>query len=297
MVLACLEKQGYDNYEVLIIDNNSDDDTKEVVESFIPGFQGKLRYLFEKKQGKPYAINLGISEAQGEIIVLTDDDCTFESEYLGKVSQAFEQGGPTIGFIGGKILPRWVNCHKPDWFADIKSGWWYKEFFWGPLAILDYGEKPLLITEKFVDKFGKTLFYGANMAVRRELFLKIGGINVTKIIGEDTEFQLRFLRAGVRGFYAPEVKVYHKVTPKRLSTQYYYQWHFERGKMLEVEKDYIRKFYHPFGIQWALIGQTVKLWLNSIFTRSLTYRIYWRCHALFNLGQMIQIIQRNENAI
>lgn len=103
--LGSLQKQnlrGDVNYEIIIVDNNSKDKTKDVVESFVPSFQGKLKYLFEPRQGQPFAHNYGIKEAKGEIIVLTDDDCTFNNDYLSIIYETFNKNGTNIGFIGGE---------------------------------------------------------------------------------------------------------------------------------------------------------------------------------------------------
>ncbi|MDP2654691.1 MAG: glycosyltransferase [Candidatus Omnitrophota bacterium] len=296
LVLGCLLNQRLPaglEHEVIIIDNNSNDDTRAVVESLIPSFGGKLKYFFEPRQGKSFAINKGIQEAQGEIIVLTDDDCTFESDYIAKIYQAFQKGGLEIGFIGGRILPRYVGCSKPAWFAELEPGWWYKEFFWGPLAVLDYGEEPFIIDKRGLPLSDLKLFYGANMAVRKELFFHHGHFDIEKYHTHDTEFQLRFLREGARGLYTPEVKVYHKITADRLTPQYYYRWYFKRGYLLDFQGRYREKIYHPFGIQWAMLAKTVKLLVTSVFVRSLTQKVYRRCQALFNLGQMKQLIKEN----
>jgi glycosyltransferase involved in cell wall biosynthesis len=293
--LECLRQQELEDhleFEVLIMDNNSSDDTKTVVESFIPGFHGKLKYYFEPTQGKPYALNQGIKAARGDIIVLTDDDCMFENNYLMNTHRIFEEYGQAVGFIGGRIMPRWVNCSKPEWFDHLTPEW-FKEHFWGPLAILDYGDEPFIIDHRQVDAHTKKLFYGANMAVRRELFHKHGGFDLQKTLAQDTEIQLRFLKGKEQGLYAPQVKVSHKVTTQRLKPEYFYRWYYLRGLYREIVEQYERKFYHPLGIQYSMIINTLKYCLNSLIERSHIKRIHFRCLTLFNLGQMIQIAKKN----
>jgi len=291
IALDCLKKQVLTSpvdYEVLIIDNNSTDDTKSVVESFSPAFQGRLKYFFEPRQGKPFAMNLGIKECKGEIIVMTDDDCSMESDYLENVYNTFKESGPNIGFIGGKIIPRWVNCSKPEWFDNLEPDW-FKDFFWGPLAILDYGDKPFIINWDLYESQGKKLLYGANMAARKEIFLKYGDFDHEKRITEDMEFQLRLLRAGVQVLYTPRVRVFHKVTAKRLRPGCYYRWYLERGFYMEINEVYEKKPYYPFGIPFYFVARTCKLFAKSVFARPLTEKMYHRCRAIFNIGQMVQI--------
>src|SRR3990167_2999593 len=68
------ENDGTFDYEIIVIDNNSKDQTREVVESFIAKEGLKVRYIFEPIQGKVYALNTGITHAKGEIVAFTDDD-------------------------------------------------------------------------------------------------------------------------------------------------------------------------------------------------------------------------------
>jgi GT2 family glycosyltransferase len=131
------------------------------------------------------------------------------------------------------------------------------------------------------------------MAVRKELFDRCGVFSTEIAITQDTELQLRFLLDGEQGRYAPQIKVFHKVSPGRLTPRYYYRWYYRRGRLLEVQDKYQRKFYHPFGIQFALIASTVKLLVSSLFVRQMSERIYRRSHGLFNLGQMVQIARNN----
>ena len=292
-LLDCLLVQDLkEPFEIIVVDNNSKDDTKTVVESYKSKFQGKLKYFFEPQQGKPFALNLGIKEAQGEILVFTDDDCTVGEDYLTHIYESYLKYGSEIGVLGGKITPRWVNGQKPDWIIDLKQGWWFKAFFTGPLGMLDYGDKPYLITAEDVNK--ANLFYGANICIRKDVLVRHGCFSTEKILTKDTEICVRLFRAGVKGMYVPKIMVYHRVDAKKITPQFYYRWYYLRGKLLEVKDEYQRKFYHPFGIKWGFIAQTFKLWINSIFSTSLGYRIYHHSHFLFNLGQMIQIAQKQK---
>jgi len=293
-ILGCLKKQELPdniNYEVIIIDNNSKDNTKQVIEEFLPYFQGRLKYLFEARQGKPFALNQGVKEARGEIIVLTDDDCTLENDYLAKIYSAFKENSPEIGFIGGRIAPNWVNCNKPEWF-DKLSPEWFKEFFWGPLAILDYGDKPFIIDYRQVNSSEKKLFYGANIAIRREVLLKYSIKFETRLV-EDTEIQFSLLKRNIKGLYAPQVKVYHKVTANRLTPRHYYRWYFARGTLREKQEEYKPKIYHPLGVQNDYIMRTLGFFVKSLFQDSFTQRMYYRCRGIFNLGQIVKIAREN----
>jgi len=279
-----------ESYEIIVVDNNSQDNTKELVGSFGPKFDGKLRYLFQPQQGKTFALNLGIKEARGEIIVFIDDDCLVEKNHLSLIYQAFQENGTEIGIIGGKILPLWGNVAKPAWIIDLKSGWWNTTFFKGPIGIFDYGDKPFII-DHVKGTHRNVTFFGANTSIRKKLLDQYGYFNNEKTVGEDTEMCLRLFKAGVKGAYAPQIIVQHKVEAEKITPEYFYHWYFLRGKLLEVQDRYKRKFYHPFGISWALLLGTAVLWTKALFTASLGQKIHYKSHALFNIGQISQIVK------
>ena len=75
-------------WEVLVVDNNSSDQTKAVVSDFACRHPGRFRYRFEPQQGKSYALNAGIGEARGDILAFMDDDVTVEPVWLQDLTSA-----------------------------------------------------------------------------------------------------------------------------------------------------------------------------------------------------------------
>lgn len=267
------------NFEILAIDNASTDGTKSVVESFKDSLSGRLRYLFEAQKGKPYAMNLGIKEAKGDIIAFIDDDCLVEDpDFLLSINRVFQEQGLDIGFMGGKILPKWTG-EPPAWLT---------ESLMGPLALLDYGNEPFVLEFNRPD-INKRLFYGANYAFRKKVFQKYGDINVAKTLAQDTDICLRMLTAGVKGYYAPQICVKHKVPTGRLTPQYFYQWYYKRGIYHDMDENYKWKFYHPFGIPFWIMKQTVVYSVKSLLGRTVVERINNRCWACYNLGRMVKL--------
>jgi GT2 family glycosyltransferase len=130
------------------------------------------------------------------------------------------------------------------------------------------------------------------MAVRRESLIR-SGHEFFKPPVEDVEFQTHLLKKDMRGSYIPQLIVYHKISPGRLTPGYFYHWYYLRGTLLDLEEKYQPRFFQPFGVSWKLILKTVKLFIRSIITTSTTNRIYRRSHAFFILGQMKQIATRN----
>ena len=82
-------------WEVLVVDNNSTDQTREVVADFARRHAGRFRYVFEARQGQSHARNAGIQEAAGDVLAFTDDDIRVEPTWLAKLSAVFEAPGTT----------------------------------------------------------------------------------------------------------------------------------------------------------------------------------------------------------
>jgi len=207
-------------WEVLVVDNNSRDQTRDVVEDFCTRYPGRFRYLFEPNQGKSYALNTGIREARGDVLAFMDDDVTVESTWLQNLTAALcssEWAG-----AGGRILPQWP-CAPPSWLPEKE---WYGM---APLVMFDRGTETGLLTDPP---------FGTNMAFHRRVFEKYGtfrtdlgpGSNGKIRNNEDTEFGRRLLAAGERLKYEPTAVVHHSVPPNRLRKDYFLTWWFNKGR-------------------------------------------------------------------
>lgn len=101
------------NYKIMIVDNNSSSQTKELIESYTTKFNGRLKYIFEPKKGKSYALNKGIKESEGEIIALTDDDCMPEKDWLSKIYSNFTENNNLEVILGKAVyednMPFYLN--------------------------------------------------------------------------------------------------------------------------------------------------------------------------------------------
>jgi glucosyl-dolichyl phosphate glucuronosyltransferase len=291
-LLNCLLIQEFnEDYEVIVVDNNSQDNTKQVVGSFEAKFNGRLCYFFEPRQGKPYALNLGIKEARGEILVFTDDDCLVQNDYLSNIYETFQKYGNEVGIVGGKIRPHWSgDSNPPQWFADIQPGSKLESYFKGPLGILDYGKDPYIIDYSH-DVPANGHFYGANISIRKEALVRHGYFDPKMTLGQDTEICLRLFRAGVKGVYSPQVVVHHKIIAQRITPRFYYRWFYLRGKYKESNIEFGKKFFYPWGIPTWFIRETMITYLKSFFKKDIHDRIYARCLVFCNLGEMKRLIQ------
>jgi glycosyltransferase involved in cell wall biosynthesis len=218
--IAQLETDG--DWELLVVDNNSPDHTRAVVEAEMASFPASLRYIFEPEQGRYAALNTGIRAASGRIIATTDDDARVERDWLTNAAAALER--LDCDYVGGKVLPIWKGP-RPSWLPHRAGP------HWAVLALQDHGDGPL---EFGVNGIPWPL--GINTAARREAYERIdlfdnrlGRKAGTLRNQAQREWHLRARAAGMRGFYVPEMVVHHVVEPERLNKQYFRRWYYWHG--------------------------------------------------------------------
>jgi glycosyltransferase involved in cell wall biosynthesis len=220
--LAAIRSHPNLPWEVLVVDNNSTDDTRQVIQRAAAAFPVRLRYEFEPEQGKSRALNRAIAVTTSPILVFGDDDQTFDADWVSEACRPLLED-PSISYAGGPVLPTWT-AQAPAWldtrFAELKA----------PLGLFDYGP------DSFQFESRRVVPGGGNMAVRRELFARIGGFRTElgrcgrSLLGqEQAEFFHRSRAAGVRGVYIPRMRVFHRVPPERLTRRYYRRWWYWKG--------------------------------------------------------------------
>lgn len=208
-------------WEVLVVDNNSHDQTREVVQSFSDRFPGRFRYLFEPQPGKSYALNNGVREARGEILAFLDDDATVGPTWLRNLTGALENGD--WAGAGGRIVLEWPPS-LPNWLS-VKG-----PYSRHPFPGFDQGDAAKELA-------GPP--FGTNMAYRKEMFERYGAFRLdlgpspnadVPRPGEDTEFGRRVISAGERLRYEPSAVVYHPVAENRIDKKYFLRWWFDCGR-------------------------------------------------------------------
>src|SRR5262249_27766746 len=113
---------------LLVVDNNSADTTRGVVEAVAAGARIDVRYVLEARQGLSHARNAGIARAGGAIVAFTDDDVSPASDWVASVAAVVRETGADI--VGGRILPRWEHP-PPPWLVD-------RPFLHGAYAIMEH---------------------------------------------------------------------------------------------------------------------------------------------------------------
>jgi glycosyltransferase involved in cell wall biosynthesis len=213
--------------DIIVVDNNSNDGTADVIAASARSGPFPVAYVRESRQGKSFALNRGLACAQSDVLALTDDDVLPAPNWLCHIAGAFRARDITFTF--GKVLPLW-SCTPPPEILTPKA-----QDIWGPLAIVDYGDAP---AEYVPESLGQRLPIGANLAFARAVLVTIGGwrtdlgkVDNTLISGEDHEIFMRLRRHGLyAGYYDPAIAVRHYVPHARLTREYFRQWFFWHGK-------------------------------------------------------------------
>ena len=211
-----------DPWEVIVVDNNSTDETRTIVERAQPASSVPLTYLFEPVQGKSAALNTGIRASRGSIIVMTDDDVAPEPDWLERCGEGFDRFA--CDYVGGKVLPMWEE-QPPSWLPNRRGQ------HWAVLALLDFGPEPLE-----VGRNGVRWPLGANLAARRDAFDRAGWWDNdfdrqgNSLRGQgQREWCLRARAAGLHGYYLPDMVVHHHVPKERLDKRYFRRWSYWNG--------------------------------------------------------------------
>lgn len=220
--LKRLTDPGYADWEVIVVDNNSRDATREIVEAAQREWP-RLRYEFEPAQGLSHARNHGIACARGETILFTDDDVLPEPDWLVTTLAGMDRYGAEA--CGGYIAPIW-ETPPPAWLT---------ERFHGFLAIRTDRTDDFEITDEDQAPFG------ANMAFRKRVFEQVGLFDTTRgrkgqvlAGGEDIELFARVLAAGLRAYFFGSSRVHHKVEAYRLQKAYFRRWRLQASRNIAV---------------------------------------------------------------
>jgi len=208
-------------WEVLVVDNNSRDDTSNTVTLFSREASINVRYVFEDRQGLNHARNAGVKEAKGDLLFFLDDDVEVTVHWLTEMKKAFDTY-PVVG-VGGRVLLK-RELQKPSW--------WNEEYD-GALGKFDNGDEIILSDNTYASIIG----IGANLSFKRSVFEQYGFFltNLDRrkrklLMGGDIEFAQRLKAAGALTMYYPAALVYHCPEVSRFTKLYLRRWYFRIGE-------------------------------------------------------------------
>jgi glycosyltransferase involved in cell wall biosynthesis len=252
------------DWEVLVVDNNSSDDTRQVVEQLAKDSSIKLRYAFEPQQGLNYARNHGVTASDSRYFCFVDDDIKVRPDWLAALYQALESNDADT--VGGRIhldpdiqLPPWVT-------GEVR----------GFLGYQDYGEEPFWMD-------GRSQYpYGGNMSFNRRVVDKIGMFNPKVgrkgegrkrgelFKGAETDYFHRLAATGdARFYYEPRAIVYHQVQPHQLERKYLLTIHYNAGfqKAYFDTTSYRRRVLGAPLFLFPQCGRAMLRYLGQLLTR------------------------------
>ncbi|RZM82514.1 glycosyltransferase family 2 protein [Leptolyngbya iicbica] len=206
-----LLQQDFDDYEVIVVDNASTDQTRTVVESRLP--HPRLQYIYESTLGLSAARNAGAQVAQGAILAYLDDDAEASRGWLSALLEIYEQN-PKVAIAGGRVTLIWPeNQTPPKWLSDNMAG---------NLGAYDLGDEITYITQPGLTP------RGLNYSIKADFLQKIGGFDVNLgrvgknlLSNEELYMTEKALQLGYQVAYLPNALVAHNVAPNRLAPSWF----------------------------------------------------------------------------
>ena len=213
-------RQAFDErrYEVIVVDNNSTDGTRSVVEAFATQHRG-VRYCLEPTQGLNHARNCGWRNARGLYVAILDDDCRAPDEWLTVAAEIVERRSPTI--FGGPYYTAFEGV-KPSWVSENFNSY------------IPFPEPDARVLGR--DEYGALV--GGNVFIRRTVFDSVGGfdpslghVGKTVLFGDETEFFGRVSERYPGTFcYEPRLAVHHLVRREKLTLWFNVRASFGAGR-------------------------------------------------------------------
>jgi glycosyltransferase involved in cell wall biosynthesis len=200
------------NWDILIVDNNSNNYTKTVIQSYQnQAFPVPIKYIFEPQQGAGFARKRAIQATNAPLIGFLDDDNLPADNWVVSAYK-FAQEYPKAGAYGSQIHGDY-DIEPPANFERIKAF----------LAITERGDQPLLYNPK-----SRFLPPSAGLVVRRQAWLEnvpetcilTGRVAGTMLTSEDLEVLSYLQQSSWEIWYNPQMKVWHKIAAHRLTREY-----------------------------------------------------------------------------
>lgn len=276
LTLQSLQSQilPVDLFEVLVVDNGSMDNTREICASFKNTIR-HLRYFFEETPGLHVGRHLGMEMAKSDILVFVDDDIVAAQGWLQAIVSTFSD--PAVQLVGGPSVPLYEQA-PPEWMEAFWTRTADGKNICGYLSLLDFGDKECEIDP--------ALIWGLNYSIRKGTLIELGGFHpdgfpweLRRFRGDgETALSVEAKRRGLKALYQPGARVHHKIPANRMTVEY-----FERRAFLQGISDSFTRLRQPpvhkssdnkrNEIDWLLPIKMIKKRLKKIFAPP-THDIY-----------------------
>ncbi len=206
-----------DEYEIIVIDNGSTDNTKQVIENLNQAHNNRIRYFYDNRPGLHIGRHVGAKKATGEILLYGDDDIIASPDWVKEIYACYSN--KEVGVAGGKIIPRFES-EPPEWLKIFPT--WY-------LSLLDLGDKCIEIESNQI--------FGCNLSIRKKLLFECGGFHpdalpqeMMKYRGDgETALMKNVGEAGYKIVHNPKALICHVIPSSRLTIDYFKKRAFNQG--------------------------------------------------------------------
>ncbi|MEO6457351.1 MAG: glycosyltransferase [Chloroflexia bacterium] len=239
--------QGVDfDQEWIVVDNNSSDETAQFVAEYAAR-EPRLRYLFEPRQGKSFALNTGIVAAHGDILAFTDDDVLPAQDWLVRMVEVYNQLGARAAVVGGRVLVE-QEVRVPKWLhRDLVTF----------LGLMDKGNEMVVVEPP-------QGLIGANMSARKDVLDRVQGFRTdlgprgrspSAAYAEDYDlcYKVAALKECGDVLYAPQLLAYHTMVPDKMTRRFFRQRALGEGKAQS-------RLYPPANLRELLLGTVQSLY-------------------------------------
>lgn len=278
------------NIEIILVDNNSTDKTKEVAYKFSESTLVSLKYYLEEKQGLSHARNFGVKQAKGDLVAFLDDDLTLDDDWV-KESYKLAQNCKDyeIGVYGGRTIPLWQE-RSPKWLSlegkySIDQRVFSSHSYGDEQKYYPFEDEAKKKRERKTVKFPT----GTNVLIRKEIFENCGdlrtdlGTNASGGVGlhEDEEFFDYLSALNIPMIYNPLVTAFHPISEEKMSKFYIRRWYFKSGrssywihhtdrmrrkagKFFGIAKKY-QAFFPAFTSSTKILGAPIYLYIKAAY--------------------------------
>jgi glycosyltransferase involved in cell wall biosynthesis len=263
-------EQNYDHnrFEIIIANNNSTDNTSEIIGRLVKESPIPIIPLLEKRQGAHFARNNAAKLAKGEILYFTDDDMIADQYLLSEIIRPFVNDDK-VATVTGRVFPKW-EVPPPQWILECCNN--------GLLSLNDPRE------DFIISPFDCNIF-SCHQAIKRDVFFECGGYNPDIIGAEwvgDNEIGLN-IKVREKGFkfaYNGKSIIYHMIPPSRMTQGYLNKRYANQGNC-DSYTEYKKYRYSKAQLIRKIISHGIHYFYHAIkgvvrlVIMKPTYRLNW----------------------